>query len=113
MVIFSTLSFFAFRSRFDSAAHKRFILIATNALLIAAIARWPLALVEHKPLPATFLSYLFLLLLVAYDLWSMHKVHLATAWGGTFMVVVQQLRVPLGKTPLWHGFADWMQRLAG
>jgi hypothetical protein len=112
MVIFSTLIFFAFRNRFDSPAHKRFILIATNALLIAAIARWPFAFVERKPLPATFLSYVFLLMLVGYDLWSMRKVHLATAWGGIFMVVVQQLRVPFGQTSLWHSFADWMQQLA-
>jgi FtsH-binding integral membrane protein len=113
MVIFSTLIFFAFRNRFDSAAHKRFILIATNALLIAAIARWPFAFVERKPLPATFLSYVFLLMLVGYDLWSIRKVHRATAWGGVFMVVVQQLRVPFGQTSLWHAFADWMQQLAG
>jgi len=112
MVIFSTLIFFAFRNRFDSPAHKRFILIATNALLIAAIARWPFAFVERKPLPATFLSYVFLLMLVGYDLWSMRKVHLATVWGGVFMVVVQQLRVPFGKTSMWHAFADWMQQLA-
>jgi len=113
MVIFSTLIFFGFRNRFDSAAHKRFILIATNALLIAAIARWPFAFVERKPLPATFLSYLFLLMLIGYDLWSMRKVHFATIWGGVFMVVVQQLRVPFGQTSLWHSFADWMRQLAG
>ena len=113
MVIFSTLIFFAFRNRFDSPAHKRFILIATNALLIAAIARWPFAFVERKPLPATFLSYLFLLMLVAYDLWSMRKIHVATIWGGAFMVVVQQLRVPVGKTSAWHAFADWILQLAG
>ena len=41
MAIFATLIFFAFRNRFDPSGHKRFILIATIALLIAAIARWP------------------------------------------------------------------------
>jgi hypothetical protein len=42
MVIFATLIFFAFRSRSNSATHKRLILIATIGLSIAAIARWPM-----------------------------------------------------------------------
>ena len=111
MLIFSTLIFFAFRNRLDSAAHKRLILIATVALLIAAIARWPFAFVERKPIPATFISYIFLLMLVGYDLWSLRKVHRATIWGAVFLVVVQQVRVPLGQTAVWHRFADWAQQL--
>jgi hypothetical protein len=42
MVIFGTLIFAAFRARFNPAAHKRLILIATITLMEAAINRWPL-----------------------------------------------------------------------
>jgi hypothetical protein len=39
MVVFPTLIFFAFRARFNAAAHKRVILISTIALMTAPIAR--------------------------------------------------------------------------
>jgi len=38
MLIFATLILFAFRARSNPSAHKRLILVATVALLIAAIA---------------------------------------------------------------------------
>ncbi|MGA8312645.1 MAG: hypothetical protein WB755_21630 [Terriglobales bacterium] len=112
MAIFATLIFFAFRNRSDPSGHKRFILIATIALLIAAIARWPFTAFLGKPIAATLFSYVFLLLLVAYDLWSIRKVHRATLWAGVFLVVVQQIRVPIGQTATWHAFAGWARSLA-
>lgn len=112
MLIFGTLIFFAFRNRSDSPAHKRLILIATIALLIAAIARWPFAIFLGRPIAAGLFSYFFLLLLVAYDLWSIHKVHRATLWAGGFLIFVQQIRIPIGQTAAWHAFARWAQSLA-
>jgi len=111
MLIFSTLIFFAFRKRSDSPAHKRLILIATIALLIAAIARWPFAIFLGKPIAAGLFSYVFLLMLVAYDLWSIRKVHRATLWAGIFLIIVQQIRVPIGMTAPWHAFANWARAL--
>jgi len=112
MLIFATLVFFAFRARSNPPAHKRLILVATVALMIAAIARWPLALVHRNPIRAALLSYLFLLILVAYDFWSTRKVHRATLWAGAFLIVVQQIRIPIGKTAAWHAFASWAQSTA-
>ncbi len=109
MVIFATLIYFAFRNRFDSAAHKRLILIATTALMIAPIARWPIAMVHRKPFMAAFFAEIFVLILAAYDLLSIRKIHRATLWGGAFLILVQQLRVPIGQTAAWHAFASWVQ----
>jgi FtsH-binding integral membrane protein len=109
MLIFGTLLFFAFRARFDSPAHKRIIYIATTALMIAAIARFPIAFSYRKSFVDSWLSYIFLLILVAYDLWSTRKLHRATLWAGTFLIFVQQVRLPIGKTALWHSFATWAQ----
>src|SRR5207244_11091252 len=39
MLVFSTLIYFAFRNRFNPAAHKRLILIATIALLDESLVR--------------------------------------------------------------------------
>jgi FtsH-binding integral membrane protein len=111
MLIFSVLVFFAYRARFDSAAHKRIIIVATVALMIAAIARWPIAAVRSNPLTAALLSYVFLLMLVAYDLWSTHKVHRATIWASAFLIFVQQIRFPIAQTAAWHAFATWAQNL--
>lgn len=110
MLIFGTLVFFAFRARFNPTAHKRLILVATVSLMIAAIARWPLF--EHRsPIRAALISYVFLLLLVAYDLWSTRTVQRATIWACTFLIFVQQIRMPIGKTAAWQAFASWAQAL--
>jgi FtsH-binding integral membrane protein len=110
MVIFGVLIFFAYRKRSDSAAHKRLIYLATSACLIAATARWPF-FAQRNLLRATLLDECFVLILVAYDLWATHKVHRATLWGGAFLVLVQQLRIPIGHMHPWIAFATWIQSL--
>jgi FtsH-binding integral membrane protein len=111
MLVFAVLVFFAYLARFDSAAHKRIIIIATVALMIAAIARWPFPLLLGNPLAAALVSYLFLLMLMAYDLWSTHKIHRATIWASAFLIFVQQVRFPIAQTAAWHAFATWAQNL--
>jgi hypothetical protein len=108
-----TLMVFAFRTRFNPTAHKRLILLARNALLIAAIARWPLTLVHRNSITAGRVSYVFLLMLVLYDLWSRRKLHRATTWAGAFLVAVQQLAIPIGRSARWHAFAGWVQSAVG
>ena len=112
MLVFATLVFFAFRNRFNAAAHKRLILIATTGLMIAAIARWPWAFVHRQNLKAALIVYSYLLILVAYDLWSTHKVHRATLWGSAFLIFVYQIRLVIGKTGAWLAFAGWVQGMA-
>jgi hypothetical protein len=67
ILTFAVLVFAAFRARFQPAAHKRLIIVATIALLGAAIARWPLALFHRSPVMIDVFSYMFLLLLAGYD----------------------------------------------
>jgi len=112
MLIFATLIFFAFRNRSHPAAHKRLILIATIDLMIAAIARWPMAFVHRNAPRAALVCYLYLLILVAYDLWSTRKVHRATLWASASLIFVYQIRLPIGKTAAWHAFAGWVQSVA-
>lgn len=111
MLVFATLVFFAFRSRFDPAAHKRLILIATIALMDAPTGRPPFTVITAHPYVDGAFCWLFLLLLIGYDLWSRRKLHRATIWAGAFMLIVQQARVPIGMTSAWHGLAAWVQSL--
>jgi hypothetical protein len=55
--------------------------------------------------------YAFLLLVIAYDLWSLRKVHPATIWASLFVVIAQELRIPIGTTGQWLAFAGWVQHL--
>ncbi len=96
MLIFATLIFFAYRERINPSAHKRLILIATIALLDAPTGRAPFDVITHRPFLDSIFVYAFLLLLIAYDLWSTRKVHRATIWASLFVLVVGQLRVPIG-----------------
>jgi len=109
MVIFATLILFAYRARRDSPSHKRFIYVATVALLTAAIARFPWTWVHRKAPRAAIASYAFLLLLCAYDLWSIRKIHRATLWASGILIFIQQIRLPIGRTAAWHAFAVWIR----
>ena len=111
ILLFGVLMLFAFRARKDSPAHKRLIMIATTALALAAVARWP---VFHRssPLGAATTTWIFLLLLAAYDLWSTRRLHRATIWGSALLIFVQLVRFPVAQTTAWHAFAGWLQTTA-
>src|SRR6266702_1944732 len=112
MLVFSTLIYFALRNRFNPAAHKRLILIATIALLDAAFVRWPIHVAWWDLRLAQMCCYPLLLLLIGYDLWSTRKVHRATLWASVFLIVLYQVRIPIGRTVPWQSFATWVQNLA-
>lgn len=113
MLVFGTLIFFAYRARFNPAAHKRLILIATIALMDAAVARWPFAFIQETPFWVTEVcTYTFLLFLLGYDLWTTRKVHAVTLWASAFLIFVQRVRLPVGETAAWRVFATWAQNVA-
>ncbi len=118
VVAFAVLMVFAYRVRFASAAHKRLIIVASTALMAAPIARWHLhgflqtrafgmsAIIGER------LSYIFILLLMAYDLWATRRVHRATVMGGAFLIIFQQSAFYFGRTWIWHSFAGWVRAMA-
>jgi hypothetical protein len=113
MVTFATLIYFAYRNRANPSSHKRLILIATIALMDAPTGRPPFAVITgHQYMDSVFCMF-FLLLLVAYDLWSLRRVHRATIFAGLFMIIVEQVRVPIGMSAPWHHFAGWVLSLTG
>ena len=112
MLVFSTLIYFAFRERFHPAAHKRLILIATITLLDAAFVRWPVPAAWWDLHMAEMCCYLLLLLLIGYDLWFTGKVQRTTLWASVFLIVLQQVRSPVGRTVPWQSLAMRIQNLA-
>jgi hypothetical protein len=109
MLVFATLIYFGFRERFHPAAHKRFMLIATIAILDAAFVRWPIPVAWWHLPAAQVCCYALLLLLAGYDLWTAGKIHRVTLWASVFLIVLHQVRMPIGHTALWQSFATWVQ----
>jgi hypothetical protein len=109
MVVFAVLMAFAYRMRNISAAHKRLILIANIALTFAPLIRWPSALLYHNIPAATHASYLFLLPIVLYDLWSTRRIQRVTLWSSVFLVFVFEVRFLVAQTTAWHAFAAWIR----
>ena len=110
LLAFSTLIYFGYRQRFNPAAHKRLMVISTVALLDAAFGRWPV--IVNNSLLTDMCCYALLVLLVGYDLWSTGKLHRATLWGSTLLVVAHHpILSSLDRNIVWHRPAIYMQRL--
>jgi hypothetical protein len=105
---FAVMVFLSYRWRFKAGAHKRLILIATICIAGAAIARWPVAILQEKPALQNLVTLTFLLLIAGYDLISLRRVHKTTLWAGLALMVVQLAEVPIGLSPAWLAFARMM-----
>jgi hypothetical protein len=105
MVTFCVLITLALRARSDGPAHKRLMLIGTIGLLAPAIGRWPFQIVKSTIVLLGILDF-FVLLLAGFDLWSRRRIHRATVLGGLVLIASQQLMIPIGRTTLWHHFAN-------
>ena len=106
---FAVLAGFAYALRKNAAAHKRLIIIATAGISRAALVRWHIPILLHQMQAAYTATYVFLVFLVAYDLWSTRRIHRATIWGGAFLILMGQIGHYIGPTAAWHAFARWVQ----
>lgn len=112
VAVFAVLMAFAYQQRNMPAAHKRLILIANIALAFAPLIRIPAPLLYLNIPNATRASYLFLLPVVLYDLWSVRRIHPATLWSSVFLVVTYEARTPIAGTAAWHAFAAWVRSMS-
>jgi hypothetical protein len=112
MFVFAILVGAGFYYRRRADVHKRLMLLATIAILGAAIARLPFAIMQAGP-PAFFgFTDVFILLCVLYDLITLKRVHRATILAGLLIVASQPLRLMLGGTHVWIAFAGWLTHFA-
>ena len=106
MAIFAVLVYLAYRERMKPELHKRLILIATIEIIGAAIGRLPIeALQVHPPLQDA-VTLGFLLMIVAFDVVSLHRLSKATVRPAVLLIVIHAVRIPLGMTPAFHSFAQ-------
>jgi hypothetical protein len=102
---FSLPVFLAFRLRRRPDFHKRLVLIGSMAMLGAAWGRWPIHILLHNPVTSALAMFGTLMIIVAYDFFSLRKVHPATALGVAWVVCVQSAAVTIGPTAAWHHLA--------
>jgi hypothetical protein len=112
IVLFATFVMLAILNRNRPQSHKRYMLLATIALIEAGVARWPFALMNApSPVPELgmieFSVDLFLVPMIVWDLVSRGRPHPVTLCGGAALILSQLLRMPLAGTGAWLGFAGW------
>ena len=108
MLMFCAFVYLGYRNRFQPAVHKRLMWFATLSLLDAGFDRWRVFDPYSLPVVDLICFTPLLLLMIGYDWWSTGKVQRVTIWSTIFMVVVQQMRHPLGHTAAWQSFAAWV-----
>lgn len=102
MVIFTPFFAAAVAYRNRPAIHKRLMIVATTALLIAAVGRMGL------PLPLNLIVWFSPILLgLAYDLLKRRLVHPAYAIG-LAVLFVSSFRDGLMQTEAWPAFTRWL-----
>ena len=109
MLVFATLVGAAFYFRRRADTHKRLMLLATIAILPAAVARLPFAFIQqYGPLAFFGLSDLFIVPCLIYDIVTRGRPHRATVLGGALIVTSHPLRLVIGNTHAWLVFATWL-----
>jgi hypothetical protein len=111
IVAFAIVIFAAWKARRRPDAHKRLILLATIGLSDAALGRFPWAQMGIPTAAGAVIGLAALILLVvAYDIVSLRRVHRSTMWAAPVVFAAGAFAVPLGMTSAWHGFAQLLTR---
>jgi hypothetical protein len=115
LVAFAVLAGSGLYNRRKPASHKRLMLLATIAILPAALGRmvFPGGVLDFlhlpvAPLTLTGLTALFVGACLIYDRLSHGRVHPATVWGGAFLLTAQVLRLFAAGTAVWLAIARWL-----
>ncbi|HXV40101.1 MAG TPA: hypothetical protein VD701_03955 [Steroidobacteraceae bacterium] len=119
ILFFACAVAFAIANRTRPEIHKRVMLVASIAILMAAvgrIVRFTLGRagllggpppIEFSILPA-LLTDLLIVAAMVHDRRARGRVHPAYWIGGGAWLAVQLGRIPLSKTPMWQAIVDWL-----
>jgi hypothetical protein len=97
--------------------HKRFMILATFAILQAVVARYVLLVPDlaqpQRALVIMVVGDILLLVVILLDARIYGRLHPAYLAGGAFLVLVQIVRSPVTDTPFWRSACHWLASLAG
>lgn len=104
LLLFVVLTSWGLLARRDATSHKRLMTLGTMAIMGPAIGRWnlgiPVALGVTLGLP---------LLVLAYDLWLLKRVHRTTAVANALTAAWVFTLMPFSKLAFWHQFVGWIR----
>ena len=111
IVGFIVVIYASWRARRRPDAHKRLILLATIGLVEAAFGRFPWSRIGLPPAAGAVAGLgILVLLVIVYDLVSLHRIHRSTMWAAPLTFAVNALAVPIGMTTMWHAVAAMVSR---
>jgi len=109
LALFAGITVWGMLVRRNAASHKRLMILGTMAILGPAINRWPFP--DFIRLPGTIAVTLAPpLMMVAYDLWSLRKVHRSTAVATTLIVMSAVTLIPVMNLGIWQPWVSWIKR---
>ena len=112
ITLFTFVIFASWRTRRKPDSHKRLILLATIGLVDAALGRFPWSRMGMFPAAGAVTGLgILILLVIAYDLVSLRRIHRSTLWAAPLTFIVGAFAVPVGMTHVWHSFAAFLTRL--
>lgn len=107
IVVFLLLVIAGIAYRARPLFHKRFMTLATAAILSPALARFPFAFFQN-PLVFFGVTDAFIIVCGTYDLATRGRIHPATVWGGIAIIASQILSLLIGISPIWSRFSAWL-----
>lgn len=111
VTVFLILTSLGIANRARPDWHKRFMILATMAILPAAVARIPAGFIAHGGPPVFYgLTDLFLVAMAIYDVRSKGRVHPATLWAGAIAIGAEVASLALGMSAPWLAFATWLAK---
>lgn len=109
MTLFAVFITAALWNRRIKDTHKRLMLLAYISILAAAVARLP-GVLPLGPFAFYGLTFVFLVVAIAYDYLSRGHVHPVYVWGGALLVMSVPGRLVLSETAAWKAFAALVTR---
>lgn len=109
LLVFPTLLILGYANRGDASAHKRFMLLATATLMAPAAVRWPFAFVQDGPLGALVIFMVVPVLLVVWDVTTLHRIHRSTLLGVSLLAILFPAGLLIARTPAWHVVMHWIR----
>ncbi len=104
IILFVFLTTWALLARRDAASHKRLMILGTMAIMGPAIARW------NVSIPITLGTIFGLpLLVLAYDLWTLKRVHRTTIVAIVLTAAWTLTVLPFSNLPFWHHCVEWIR----
>jgi hypothetical protein len=104
LLLFVGLTSWGLLARRDSTSHKRLMILGTMAIMGPAIGRWDLGI------PVSLGTIFALpLLVLAYDLWSLRRVHRTTAIAVSLTALWVFTLLPFSELAFWHRYVEWIR----